>query len=50
MLMLQGGFFLGPLCGGWLLPVGGYTGLFLAAGVMTALAGLCTLAVPASRS
>ncbi len=50
MLMLQGGFFLGPLCGGWLLPVGGYAGLFIAAGVMTALAGLCTLAVPASRS
>ncbi|MFH1035681.1 MAG: MFS transporter [Pseudomonadota bacterium] len=39
MQMFQGGFFLGPLLGGWLLALAGYTPLFLAC------AGLCLLAL-----
>lgn len=38
LLMLQCGFFLGPLSGGWLLPWGGYPALFGAAALAQLLA------------
>lgn len=38
LLMLQCGFFLGPLSGGWLLPWGGYAALFAAAAFAQLLA------------
>ena len=44
LLMLQCGFFLGPLAGGWLLPRGGYPLLFgTAAGALLLAAGLVML-------
>lgn len=44
LLMLQCGFFLGPLSGGWLLPRGGYPLLFgTAAGALLLAAGLVML-------
>jgi len=44
LLMLQCGFFLGPLAGGWLLPQGGYPLLFgAAAGALLLAAGLVLL-------
>lgn len=44
LLMLQCGFFLGPLAGGWLLPRGGYPLLFgAAAGALVLAAGLVML-------
>ncbi len=38
LLMLQAGFFLGPLAGGHLLSLGGYEAVFLGAAAMTAIA------------
>ncbi|QOX79412.1 MFS transporter [Trichlorobacter lovleyi] len=45
LLMLQCGFFLGPLSGGWLLPRGGYPALFGAAAGVQLLAAVLVLLV-----
>ncbi len=45
LLMLQCGFFLGPLSGGWLLPRGGYPALFGAAACAQLLAAGLVLLV-----
>ncbi|MEW6184109.1 MAG: MFS transporter [Thermodesulfobacteriota bacterium] len=45
MVMFQGGFFLGPLAGGWVLELWDYKGLYYTCGLMVLIAILLTLSL-----